>query len=351
MVSGLDLPSAVRRARRPCGGLVVLHTHDDGAVQGGVGLPVSAAVEAVSGRLARRRWMDATPQRRAQAGSDRTRWGLSPATMSISTAVSAPIPNAALSCGAAAVVGSASNFLWAVISSLRCSQRRAMHRSVCVVVASTVVIGPAHSPVQRWISAIFDNGCNCSPSAAGALTRIPFNEIIAGVGALTATSLATLIARIISTTPSADFGDRLGVAGQHRAGGVLGVEEVGLAPQSAVPAIGAHDLDDPDVKPADRGGQSGAVGTGALDREGQQTPVGDGPVDQLALPRRGCGELLGAQNCAEVINGDGDVDVFVGVDTYHDSTPTGCYRHACHCDLSAGCDAGRSGRRDCDGTW
>jgi len=41
--------------------------------------------------------MGATPHNRAQAGSERTRSGLSPATMSISAAVSAPTPKAALS--------------------------------------------------------------------------------------------------------------------------------------------------------------------------------------------------------------------------------------------------------------
>ncbi len=53
------------------------------------------------------------------------------------------------------------------------------------------------------------------------------------------------------------------MTGQHGTGGVLGVEEVGLAPQPAVPAIGAHHLHDTDVTAADRGGQSGAVGPGA----------------------------------------------------------------------------------------
>jgi hypothetical protein len=64
------------------GRLVVLHADDDRPVERGVGLPVTASVEDAG--------TGATPQSRAQAGSERTRSMLSPATMSISAAVSGP---------------------------------------------------------------------------------------------------------------------------------------------------------------------------------------------------------------------------------------------------------------------
>ncbi|WP_286188762.1 hypothetical protein, partial [Mycobacterium sp. PO2] len=61
--------------------------------------------------------------------------------------------------------------------------------------------------------------------------------------------------------------------------------------------------------------------------------VGHRPVDQLAVPGGVCGELLLAQDAAEVVEGDRDVDVFVGVDADHDSTAALVVVHACHCDL------------------
>ena len=80
---------------------MVLHADDDHAVEGGVGLPVAAAVEPVSGGLAEEAGIGATPHSLAKAASVRTRSGLSPATMSISAAVSGPIPKAWSSWGRA----------------------------------------------------------------------------------------------------------------------------------------------------------------------------------------------------------------------------------------------------------
>ena len=67
-------------------------------------------------------------------------------------------------------------------------------------------MSPGRSAAQRRISAILVSGCSCSRSSAGALTRTAFRLIMAEVRAFTATSLATLTRRIISTVPSADFG-------------------------------------------------------------------------------------------------------------------------------------------------
>ena len=82
--------------------LVEAHADDDGAVERRVGLAVAAAVEPVAMVLPLLAGIGQTPQSLAQAGSERTRSGLSPATISISAAVSGPIPNAATIAGATA---------------------------------------------------------------------------------------------------------------------------------------------------------------------------------------------------------------------------------------------------------
>jgi len=125
----------------------------------------------------------------------------------------------------------------------------------------------------------------------------------------------------------------LDVASKHGAGGVLGVEEVGLAAQASVTAVGAHHLHYIYVAASDRGGQPGAVGSGAFDGEGQQMPEGHRPVDQPVVPGSVCGELLLAHDGTEVVKGYRDVDVFVGVDADHDSTAAPVVVHACHGDL------------------
>ena len=100
----------------------------------------------------------------------------------------------------------------------------------------------------------------------GALTRTCFRLIIAAVGLLTAMSLATLTRRIISTVPSAAFGTGRRLAGEHGAGGVLGVDGVVLA-RAAAGRGGWVRITSmtPMLRGGDRGGQPGAVGAGALD--------------------------------------------------------------------------------------
>lgn len=130
---------------------VVLQADDDGAVERGVGLAVSTAVESVAsgpgGGGDRRDAAQFGP-----AASERTRSGLSPATMRSSAAVSGPTPKAAVSCGAWAVVNRARTCSWDLISVLRCCQRRAMARRVWLVAAANVVTWLRRSPAQRSIS-------------------------------------------------------------------------------------------------------------------------------------------------------------------------------------------------------
>ncbi|MFC6236275.1 hypothetical protein [Longivirga aurantiaca] len=85
------------------------------------------------------------------------------------------------------------------------SQRRAMQRSVHFVEARMVVTFPSRSAAQRWIRTIFDSDWSSWRRSSGAFTLTCLRLIIAAVLAFTAMSLATLIYRIISTTPSWDF--------------------------------------------------------------------------------------------------------------------------------------------------
>jgi hypothetical protein len=45
-----------------------------------------------------------------------------------------------------------------------------------------------------------------------------------------------------------------------------------------------------------------------------------GPFDQLLVARPVGGEATRLDPASELVQGDRDVEVFVGVDTYHDST-------------------------------
>ncbi|MFD7656802.1 hypothetical protein ACFV4N_22760 [Actinosynnema sp. NPDC059797] len=62
-----------------------------------------------------------------------------------------------------------------------------------------------------WISAVFVKGCSCSRSSGSAVTSTALRVIMAEVRALTATSLATLIWRSISTVPSLVLGTEVAV--------------------------------------------------------------------------------------------------------------------------------------------
>jgi hypothetical protein len=89
--------------------------------------------------------------------------------------------------------------------------------------------------------------------------------------------------------------------------------------------------------PTDRGGQPRAVGAGALDCEGQLAPQAGRPVDQQRVAGPVGGEALGLDHAAELIEGDRDMHVLVGVDADdHPMTPLddlGDGDHARHCYL------------------
>jgi hypothetical protein len=103
------------------------------------------------------------------------------------------------------------------------------------------------------------------------------------------------------------------LAREHRTGGVLGVERVVFAVESAVGPVGTGDLDHTVTVAAQEPGQPDAVGAGALDPERHDTALCLGPGQQLlvALGRDIDAEVV--QTAAKPVDSDRDVAVFVGV--------------------------------------
>ena len=96
-------------------------------------MAVTAAVEAVTGDLARGCFDGATPQRWAQAASDRRRSGLSPAATSRVAAVSMPMPKISSIPGAVTVTSSArSSSRDAASASRSCTRRPRLESTVLV---------------------------------------------------------------------------------------------------------------------------------------------------------------------------------------------------------------------------
>src|SRR4029453_7733239 len=93
------------------------------------------------------------PHNLANAASDRTRVGLSPATIIISAAESDPIPTAWRRVGAAAIVIASSPSSWVSISPARESQRVAKARRACLVDAMVSSRTPGGRRAPQWVAA------------------------------------------------------------------------------------------------------------------------------------------------------------------------------------------------------
>jgi len=102
--------------------------------------------------------------------------------------------------------------------------------------------------------------------------------------------------------------------GLDRPGGGLGVQRVGLAAPAPGGPVGAVDLDHDLPMAAQKAGQGGAEGAGALDAPGVGLAEALRPVQQLGVAGRRGGDAGGVQAPAEGVLGDGDVDVGVGID-------------------------------------
>ena len=119
-----------------------------------------------------------------------------------------------------------------------------------------------------------------SRTTDGALTLICFSVFIAAVRAFTAVSRATLSCRIISTAPSAGLWRRGRLARQHRSGGGLGVDPVGLAGDAAQAPVRSIHFHNTMPRSADRTRKAHAIAAGAFDAERLDPPVGLGPREE-----------------------------------------------------------------------
>ena len=90
-------------------------------------------------------------------------------------------------------------------------------------------------------------------------------------------------ARIDSTTAVASLGRGGGRAGQHGAGGGLGVDRIRLAALAAGASVRPVDLHDIDPMVQQEPGQAGAVAAGAFDPDRVRVPVATQPAQQLSV--------------------------------------------------------------------
>ena len=98
------------------------------------------------------------------------------------------------------------------------------------------------------------------------------------------------------------------------------IEGIGLATAPALLTIGSVDLDDLDAHPAQVAGQSGPIGTGALDADLGDVAEALEPREQGLVAGRIGGEALGAEQSTQRVEGRSNMDVAMGVDTTGDPT-------------------------------
>ena len=111
------------------------------------------------------------------------------------------------------------------------------------------------------------------------------------------------------------LGDALGLAGQRRAGGLDGVEGVGLATAPALLSVRSIDVDDADAGPGQELGEARPIGTGAFDAYFVHFPVGLEPTQQRLVAGRRGRERCGAEQATDSVQGGSHVDVEVRIDS------------------------------------
>jgi hypothetical protein len=104
-----------------------------------------------------------------------------------------------------------------------------------------------------------------------------------------------------------------GRTGQHRAGGGLGVDRVGLAALAAGASVWPVDLHHGDMLVQQVAGQAGAVAAGAFDPDHVWVPVATQPAKQLPVASTISGELPIAQQSSLLVDDGGVVGAAVGV--------------------------------------
>ncbi len=260
--------------------------------------------------------MGATPHRWAQAASECSRSGLSPALTKRAAAVSGPTPKRASSSGAAASTSFSMRSSSSAISSSSPWIRRANEHSDALWAAITA------SPER--------DGRSLAASATSAATAQALQATTQLVGGGDH-QMAHLGQRLDPGPSGRALGhdedpdgldgpvlglrDALGPAAEGGPSRLDGVEGIGLATASALGPVGPVDLDHLDVCSAQVTGQARSIRARALHPDlGQRTEALE-PGEQRPVAGRVGVEALRSKQCAEWVEGGGDMDVEVGVDT------------------------------------
>jgi hypothetical protein len=114
------------------------------------------------------------------------------------------------------------------------------------------------------------------------------------------------------------------LSGSSGADGIFGIA---LASPASTLTVRAVDLDDPDAGLVEVAGETGAIAAGAFDADQLDVAERPEPSEKLAIAG-GCGvEGLDGQERTSLVEGGGDVDVEVRVDTSGDARWQGGHRH------------------------
>jgi hypothetical protein len=123
--------------------------------------------------------------------------------------------------------------------------------------------------------------------------------------------------------------DRGRESGEDGPCGVLCIKGVRLAVQAAEPAVRTGDFDDLVPISSEERGETGPVGTGALDAERDDRAERGRPVKQLLIAAVIRRDRQRAEDTTDGVDDRGEMNVFVGVDADDDvARSCGCFR--CH---------------------
>ena len=216
------------------------------------------------------------------------------------------------------------------------------------------VEGPGLRPAQRVRRAWAVRPWSVSRSPGDAVTMICFKVIIAAVRAFTAVSRATLSWRMISTAPSAVLGIAVDwpASTDRAAASASIVSDLPAARRKRrSPRFTSRDTM---PRSADGPRQAGTIAAGAFDAERLNPPVCVGPHEQGLISARISDERVIAQADPPGVDRHRDVDILVGIDPDNHLPNLGLRGHGVsHRLASSGAARGlaRVGGQDCDGPW
>src|SRR3954447_367853 len=113
----------------------------------------------------------------------------------------------------------------------------------------------------------------------------------------------------------AALGARRCLTGQHGTSGALGVERIALPVLVTQLPVGTVHLDDSMTLRHEGTRETGPVRTGAFNAEGADTSESAGPHLKLTIALQAHGNARCTEPRTEPVEGDGGVDVFVGIHT------------------------------------